>query len=275
MPVYHLEGPPTSKVSRAEAEAKLQRHPAMPKDAEYDLWDQGGRWTAAWHQAGPPPFGPPADDDEEAPGPKSEGPDDTAPESPDAEKEPKDELDEGGEESPEGEDGPPKEDKEKGEKGKGEDIKLDHEIYDLLQKIVVALGISDGGPEDSPVPGEEEAPPNPQGPPVHPPGGAGGPPPGGDKHPAPPLKQGEVPPGGTPVGAPAFSSVADDHPWKGLVGKVASFSVEEQWPTDRPVAEFEALARRVAHGTGFKVKQTQRATDEDGNPTVRALISSH
>lgn len=274
MPVYHLEGPPTSKVSRAEAEAKLQRHPAMPKDAEYDLWDQGGRWTAAWHQAGPPPFGPPADEEEEAPGPKSEGPDDTAPDPEAPEKEPKDDLDEGDEESPDGEDGPPKDDKGK-EKGKGEDVKLDHEIYDLLQKIVVALGISDGGPEDSPVPGEEEAPPiDPQGPPVHPPGGAGGPP-GGDKHPAPPLKQGEVPPGGTPMGAPAFSSVADNHPWKGLVGKVASFSVEEQWPTDRPVAEFEALARRVAHGTGFKVKQTQRATDEDGNPTVRALISSH
>lgn len=276
MPVYHLEGPSTRKVSRAEAEAKLLRHPALPREADYDLWDQGGRWVAAWHQAAP--FGQPADDDEESPGPKSEGPDDTAPEPESPDESAEGGEDAGGEDKPpvDGEEGPPKDKKDKGEK---EDVKLDHEIYDLLQKIVVALGISDGGPEDSPVPGEDIAPPAPP--------AAPGPlkPPGGDqeaiKHER-ALKPGEAPPGTTPVGAPAFASV-EKHPWKDLLSvengaikpKVASFFIEESWPEDRPVAEFETLARRVAHGTGFKIKQTKRDYDEDGNPTVKALISAH
>lgn len=277
MPIHHLEGPLTSKVSRTQAEEKLRnRTDLLPRGTEYELWEHAGQWLAAWHQSGPP-FGAPADGEEESPGPKSEGPGDTVPSPDGPEKGPEDE--EGGDEGPPSDDsegGPPKgdKDKEKGEKG---DLKLDHEIYDLLQKIVVALGIDTGGPEDSPVPGEE-TPPAPPGPPAGPPGGG----PGGPqeiKHER-ALKPGEAPPGTTPVGAPAFASV--EHPWKDLLTvedgrlkpRVANFFVEERWPTERPVAEFEAEARRVAHGTGFKVKQTTRSTDEDGNPTVKAFISS-
>lgn len=275
MPVYHIQGPPTQKISRKRAKELLEDHSAIPKDAEYDLWAQGGRWVAAWHQANP--FGEPADEEEEAPGPKSEGPDDTAPEPPDADKG----DDEGDDKPPtdDGEGGPPKGDDDKKDKGEKADLKLDHEIFDLLQKIVVALGIDTGGPEDSPVPGEEGPPAPPPAAPPHPAGPSG--PDQEVKHER-ALKPGEAPPGTTPVGAPAFASV-EKHPWKDLLKvedgqikpRVASFFVEEHWPEDRPVSEFEYEARRVAHGTGYKVKQTKRGTDEDGNPTVKALISSH
>lgn len=266
MPLFHAEGPLTSKVSRAEAEAKLKRNPNFPKEAEFELWEQGGRWLAAWHEAGPP-FGAPADTDEEAPGPKSEGPDDTAPEPPDAEGEKGPEDDP---EGPEGDEGPPKEKKDKGEKGG--DVKLDHEIFDLVQQIAVALGIAGGGPEDSPVPGDDAAPPPPA-----PPGPPHGGPEGPDqeiKHER-ALKPGEAPPGTTPVGAPAFSSVADDHPWKKVIGKTASFSVEERISGDTTMASVDAELRRLAHGTGFKVKQIVEGVDDDGHRVAKALISAY
>lgn len=153
-----------------------------PKTAEFPPTDEGGDEGGG--------------DDSPAPEPKK---DDGPP------------SDSGGEgpPSPEGEEGPPKDDKggKPESKGSTEDM-----ILHTLTQILHALqggGAPDvlGGPDalgPGGPPGGPGAPPKaPGGPP-----GAGGPPMGGKgpmKGP-PPMKPGMTPPGGTPIGAPAFAS---------------------------------------------------------------------
>lgn len=139
--------------------------------------------------------GPPKDD-----GPPSDGP-------------PSD--DGGGDDLPEGLpglDGPPGleggDDKPEG-KGNTEDA-----ILHTLTQILHALqggGAPEGmgGPDAlGPPDGGMAGPPPPKGgPPMGGPPGAGGPPPGAK--PKPPMKPGMTPPGGTPIGAPAFASTRE------------------------------------------------------------------
>src|ERR1700721_2311942 len=76
-----LPGPLTSEMTREQATAALVNHPGFDKKAKAQIEQVEGRWVAAIvKQAGPfDGGGAPADASEEAPGPKSEGPDDTAP----------------------------------------------------------------------------------------------------------------------------------------------------------------------------------------------------
>jgi hypothetical protein len=259
MAIKLATGPQVSKVSKEEAEAAFRRNPDFPKHAdEYVLEELDGHWVAAVHVADSP-FGGPADETEEAPGPKSEGPGDTAPE-------------EGGADDGEtGGDEPPKDDenKEDGKEKGGEKHEI-HALMDAVQKILVALGIPDGeAPGENAIPGEE------------PPAGPPGPPQGGP--PAPdekekglggPLKPGEVPPGQTPVGAPAFAHITP-HPWDGLIGVAATFEVEERVPDHYTAADVDSELNELARGTGFKVKQVQTHVNEHGHKVAKALISAY
>lgn len=270
-----IEGPPTKSFSRTAAEQALVRHPDFPKGASFTLSAVGQgadeRWIAAFAVESAPPFGAPADDDEESAGPKSEGPDDTAP------------ADDG----PPSPDGPPSDDggeppKDKGEKGdKGGDKALLHQLLEGLTQIGEALGVPIGL-GDSPVPGPDDplgagGPPVP--PPPHAPGppGLGGPggPPGAEKsiHER-ALKPGEVPPGGTPIGAPAFAKVSPDHPWAHIAGKVASFEVSERIG-DEPLPKIHDELQNLARTAGYKVHRFGENVDDEGYRVAFATISAH
>ena len=247
-----ISGPPTSKVSKEEAEAQLLAHKSFPKNASYALSEVEGRWIAAI-AAGP--FEPSGEEPSDGP-PK-----------PDFDSEPEEKSD-GGSDFPEEkkEDHEPKKE-DKGDKEKGGEL---GEIKELLTTLLTALGLSPEGAEDSPIPGLE-----------------GPPPPPGDHNPAVPgeqgadnkthtvheraLKPGESPPGTTPVGAPAFASVSDNHPWREVIGKKKSFVVEEPIANAR-LADVQAELSKLAEGTGYSVKQL-REGNVDGKRTARALIS--
>lgn len=282
--IIFATGPKVADLTRDAALAAAKSNPNFPKNAdEITVEELDGHWVAAVHVADNP-FGGPADQTDDGAGPKSEGPDDTKPE-------PKDDKPDDGGEGPdmgEGPDGPPK--PEDGKKG-GEGHEL-HALMDAVQKILVALGIPDTEGE-SPVPGEE------------PPGGPEGPPPGPPGaepqtvHHEKALKPGEVPPGQTPVGAPAFSSVnpivarGETHPWENLVARdkhgnvvrdkdgnlkltVATQELEERVPDHYGASDVDAELREVAYATPFKVKQTQVLTDpKTGHRIARALISAY
>lgn len=270
--IYHAKGPQTSAVSKVQAEKELRDHPQFPKTAELEVWEQDGHWLAAWHDSSwrtaefPPAKDEGGDEEEEAPSPKPEdggGSEDSGPEP-------------FGDDGGEGDEGPPKKDGEGSEK---------HEITQLLHlvtQMATALGIVPGpGAMEGPAPGAEG--PMPPGPP-------GGPPHGPHGGPAAPdqtvqhqraLKPGEAPPGTTPVGAPAFAStVADTHPWKGMIGKAASFVVEHQIPENVTLSSVDLELQRLAYNTrcselpeGFKVKQVGE-TRVEGQRVARALISA-
>lgn len=276
-------GPSVKKVSRAEAIKAIQKNPQFPKGAKVVVDEVEGHWVAAVAIAGPPfGGGGPADAEEEAPSPKSEGPDDVEP------SEDHEAPDEGGEEDGGGEKPPfGKEDGKDGEsKGKGGEEHLLVTIHDALQKILIALGIPDAeAPGASPVPGLDgpPAPPGPGGPP----GGPGGP--QEVKHER-ALKPGEVAPGGTPVGAPAFAHVHPDfrerianhpitkkfghHPWESIVGRKATFVVAERVDENLSADQMDHELQQVAHGTGYKLKQLHDGRNEQGHRVARALISA-
>ena len=280
MSIIFATGPLVSKVSRKEAKAAIEANEDFPKGAEVALEQLDGHWVAAVHTAEfpLPKGGGPADAEEEAPGPKSEKPDDA---------EPSDDPDDGGDD--EGDDGAPpfgKEDKGDGDgEDKHEEKGEEHllvSIHDALQKLMVALGIPDQEAE-GPVPGEDVAP-APPGPPGGPHGPAGPKSPDETIEHTRALKPGETPPGGTPVGAPAFASTrfpwGNDHPWEPLIGVKASFEVAEEIPNEHTFAavdqELNSLCRGPGFDTGFKVKQIA----EDHNPRTgrriaRALISAY
>lgn len=260
--VQIIAGPLTSKVSKADAEAKLTQHPQFPKEADFVLEEVEGRWVAAiapkvaegnpFGGGGEDAGGPPSPDGPPTP----EGPEGDSGESPDG----------SGDEKPEGEDKPKD---EKGEKG-GEKSEIAH-LTQLVTLLVQALGLDPSGA--NPAPGVDDphgGPPSEEGGPHEGPPGPGA----DDKthtvHER-ALKPGEAPPGSTPVGAPAFASVADDHPWKGVLGKKRTFKVEEEIG-DQTLASVHSELKQLAEGTGYRVAQLQEAR-QDGRRVARALIS--
>lgn len=276
MSIIFATGPKVTTMTREAAIEAAKTSPQFPKNAnDISVEELDGHWVAAIHVADSP-FGGPADATEDAPAPKSEGPEDTAPPEEKEETPKNDNPDDDG-----GEDNGPPHKSEGDEHGKGgENHKIDA-LFDAVQKILVALGIPDIEGEN-PVPGEElpDGPPGPEGGPP----GAGAPPAPDEVHHEKALKPGEVPPGQTPVGAPAFSSVypdnpivqrAGDHPWETLAGVLGTFEVEERVPDHYSATDVDAELREVAHGTGFKVKQAQVWTDADGHRIAKALISAY
>lgn len=274
-------------MTRQAAEKALVANPVFPAGSEYTMQELGGQWVAAIHVAGPFP---PADDSEESPAPKSEGPDDSGPSDAtppgdDAGAPPSDDgASDGG-----GEGGPPKEHGEH-EKGKGGEDHLLHQVMDALTQIGQALGVP-LGMGDSMVPGPDGGDPmgDPMGgppggpgmggPPVPPPHGHGGPPPPGHGGPdvsvhERALKPGEVPPGGTPVGAPAFASVSPDHPWAHTVGKVPHFRVAEELGEGQQIEDAEAELQSLASAGGFKVSRVQPLRGENGERVISAVIET-
>lgn len=285
--IQFLQGPLVSEFSRQAVEDGLRHHPKIAKGAAYALHTVEGRYVAAIaleSDANEGLFGGPADQSEESPGPKSIGPDDTTPD-----------LDDGSENGPdspsEAEPGPPTDgpdgdaDDGSDDGGDKKESKEEH-ILKLLDVIVKALGIDPeggAGPEGGDDLGVSPlGPGGPDGDVPPPPPGLGTPTPHGNDsneqriiHEK-ALKPGEVPPGGTPVGAPAFSHVREDHPWKRTAGVVASFSTESvigNRPLSQVYDELLVLANEV--GGGYKVKKLEEGVDNNGNRIARALISIH
>lgn len=246
--VEFIPGPPTTEMTRTAAETALQRHPLIREGASYALEQHQGHWIASIIHQAAPPFGGGGDD--EAPTPDVSKPDDLG--------------GDGGPPSDDGgdSDGPPK--KEKG----GSDALL-HQVMDALTQIGAALGVPIGV-GDSPIPGADAAPapPGPGGPPPGPPGGG----PDVKMHER-AMKPGETPPGGTPLGAPAFASVRADHPWAHLAGKVASFKVADQIG-ETPIVEVLDELTSLAKEIGYSAK-VREARDADGNRIAEGLITAH
>lgn len=285
MSIELVMGPPISGpngMSKEAATQALKRHPEFPKGADFTVQAMDDRWVAAFVVKSEfPPSG--GDQEEESPAPKSEpgGDEGAAPEPSDSGSDEK--KDDGGSDGPPSDGGDGEEHKHHdGDKGGGL-----HEIKALLDLICTSLGIDPtmalGGP-DSMVPGPDGGlggPPPPGGPAGPPPGppGAGGPPPG---HGGPPgeqkiihqraLKPGEVPPGGTPMGSPSFSSVKD-HPWANTIGKVPHFRVAEEIG-DRDIVEVENELQTIARAGGFKVARFTPFRDENNKRHVTAVIST-
>lgn len=255
--VQIITGPPVGRISKADAEAQLLKHPEFPKGAGYELEAVEGRWIAAiasvaeatTKRSAPPAFaeggdtaGPPSDDAIPEGPPSEDGP-------------PKDE----GEEGPKDDEGKKDGDEPKGEKGELQ------QLVHMLTTLMDALGLSPQGPEDSPIPGPDGDVP-PPGPPALPDE------PGGDNkthtvHER-ALKPGEAPPGTTPVGAPSFAST---HPWADVLNKKRSFTVQDEIG-DQSINEVAQELARLANGTGYEVKQL-RADQVDGKRVARAIIA--
>jgi hypothetical protein len=260
-----VPGPSSTRLTKEAAAEGLVKMPGFPKGASYTLKDVDGRWFAAvvvpkelTKESAPfppggdgPPSGPPTGGPDEESGPPSEdGP-------------PTDE----GEDKPKGDDdksseGAPKED------GK---LSLEHQLAnltDMLTKITDALGLS--SPADGMVPGPDDgAVPPPDGPPGLGGGEDGVPKPGegpdGKTHTVHErsLKPNEAPPGTTPVGAPAFGSVQEDHPWKAAIeAGVKEFEVESAIG-DQPIATVAHELKTLAAPYGYVV--TDLAPSGGGN----------
>lgn len=215
-----IVGPSVTKTSQVDALLQLQATIARqdPGTIVESFDEKDGHWVASIvepprrtlkpRQAGPPPF---ADDgeNESAEKPPFGGGDESEGDGP-----PSDDS---------GEDGPPKDGDEK-KPGKGEELV---QILDIVKAIAEAAGI--------PIPGElgpaGDEPPllDEPGPPKA--GPLDGPGPGGPKGPVEkPLKPGDIPPGVTPPGSPAFASYNGKNypdPFPGDIGQKRSFTVEE------------------------------------------------
>ena len=165
-------------------------------------------------------------------------------------------LDDTPEETPE----KPKDEKEDKDKDKSIEDKVEH-LTDLLTKVVDALGLG-----DKPEKPAEDAPPSPDSP-------------EDDAHHKDhliherALKPGEAPPGTTPVGAPAFSNVREDHPWKNVAGQAATFTVEDE-VGNTPLSEVQGELKALASEIGYTVKQV-RHSEDNGTYKVAALISKY
>lgn len=284
--VEFIPGPPVNEYSREAAEAALRRHSKVASGAPYAIEEVKGTWVAAIiHEAEFPPAG--GDEEESSPAPKSEpGGDEGASAGP-----PEPDGDESG--PPSGDEGGSEGDSEGGEKKKDGKGGKEEEILALLQAVVQALGIPvdagdglGGGDELGGMPGEDPlgagGPPDAGGPPGAggPPPGAGGPPPGGhggsEQHiiHERSLKPGEVPPGGTPVGAPAFSHVRPDHPWAEYANRMASFHVSTELG-DAKVADVEPELHALASEIGYRVARLGEARNEFGQRVAAAVVTKH
>lgn len=258
--IEFVTGPLTSDFDREAAEKGLQRHAAIAQGAPYALDQVEGRWVAAIVHADSP-LGGPADQDEEVPGPKSEGPDDTI-DLPD-----EDGPDEGPDEVPD--EGPEEDDKHEHDEHKehGESA-----VLNVLKQIAEALGISinpAGGEEAPPMDAPLPPPPGPPAPPA--PSGKA------DQHifHEKALKPGEVPPGATPSGAPAFSHVIrPDHPWAHLAGSVSSFTVQSEIG-NRALTEVNNELQALASEIGYNVLSMTPGQTPSGRRTASAVISLH
>ena len=249
-----VRGPSSTRLTKEAAASELEKLPGFPEGATYDIEDIDGRWVAAVvvpKVAAPFPPGASDGDSDSAGGPPSpDGPPSAEEDSSssDEDKEPKAEKKEEGEPSSEG---APK------EEGK---LSIEHQLAnltDMLTKITDALGLST--PADGPVPGADEGPP-------------GGPNADEGLPPSPhndndsvdqqgkqhvvherSLKPGEAPPGTTPVGAPAFASVSDEHPWKDAIeSSVKEFEVESPIG-DAPLSTVAAELKSLAEPYGYQV----------------------
>lgn len=253
-----IQGPPTSKISKEAAATALENHREFVAGSEYTIDEIDGRWVAAVKFAEFPPPNHDVPDDADSGGPP-EPPADDADDTP----EPKDDK-------PEGDDG----DKPKGDdKGKGGLEAQVHQLTEMLTKIVDALGL--GGPDA--MPGDDLGP---DGSPM-PPGGPAGPdgPEGlgsdGKQHIVheKALKPGEAGPGQTQIGAPAFASVREDHPWKDMPKEAASFRVEGKLDgksESEVLSELQSLASEI----NYNVKQFQPYVGNDGTARVAAIIAN-
>lgn len=236
------------KLSKAEAADSLNRQ--FEGSEILDLRRRGDKWVATLLIPKTAEF-PPSKDDGDSDGP---------PEKKDSEG-----SSEGGES-----DGPPKADKppspggdEAGAPGSPHGGGLDHavaELTSLVHAIAESMGILPPpgvpGMDDPMGGGGPGGPPPPGGPPIGPEGG-GGPPGGpGDKqeivHKT-KLKPGEAAPGVTPIGAPAFSHVAQ-------LQRMSSFDAFDDTPGKSiKTAKDELEAIYGPHG--FKVRQIKRVED--------------
>lgn len=220
-----IQGPLVNDVSREDAEARLKTHPNFPKNASVAIDAVEGRWVAAYTVVAEFP---PSEDSADPTAP--EAPEDSKPEGPP-------EGDSGDDSGDSGEKKPSKEKGEHGELG---------QIKEMLTTLLTALGL--GAPADGMVPGMDDPMGAPPGAPPGPP--AGGPPDKNHIVHERALKPGEAPPGTTPVGAPSFASVSENHPWYHQI--VAG---SKEWELEEPLdngttmsviaSELRALAEPV------------------------------
>jgi hypothetical protein len=88
------------------------------------------------------------------------------------------------------------------------------------------------------------------------------------------MKPGETPPGGTPLGAPAFASVKEQHPWGHMIDKQAAFTVRETLGSSEPITQVHDELQALAKSGGFKVARFSPFHDEQGGRHVEAVIQS-
>jgi hypothetical protein len=183
-------------MDQREALTALQTHPSFkPGSIVASIRRRKNQWVAEVLEPKTAEFPPPKDD----------GGDEGADEAPEPKKDDGPPSEDGGE-GPSGDDGPPSD--EGGDKPESKGSTEDAILHTLTQILHALQG--GGAPEG--MGGPDALGPDLGGPPGPPPpkgGGPGGPPPPGGKAPKgpPPMKPGMTPPGGTPVGAPAFASV--------------------------------------------------------------------
>jgi hypothetical protein len=230
-------------LSETEARESLQSSPKYAGAEVLGLEKQNGKWVATIlvpKTAGPPPFPPKGEDNEESK-PETEDSEDSGPPE-DAAPEPfKDE----GPDADEGE-GPPKGEKPKGEKGELAELLT---LVPLIHQIAEKLGIG-GAPE---IPGAGDGPmPGPDGPPPPGPPAPAKPPGAGGK-----LKPGELPnkPGVVPIGAPAFASTNGSGDLD--LGRVGSFDAFDDTP-GKTVKQAHAELDALYGPHGFRVRQIKR-----------------
>ncbi|MDB5280909.1 MAG: hypothetical protein JWR61_5864 [Ferruginibacter sp.] len=215
-------------MSRESAQASLER---QFEDAEIlDLKRRGDKWVATLLEPKKAEF-PPKDDPDEDPAPFKEEESDDSSDAP---------SDDGPPSGDEEGSGPPKKDEKGGEKAEL------GAVLDLITQIADKLGIVPGG--DPMAPGAEDPMGAPPGPPMPagPPGGAGS-----EILHRTKLKPGETPPGGTPVGAPAFASVQAN------LARLASFDAFDDTP-GKSIKQAHAELTALYGPHGFQVRQIKR-----------------
>jgi hypothetical protein len=244
-------------LTQDEALRSLQSHPDFKAGTKIDDFQKSGsRFVATLLEPKEAEFPPKKKDDEEdesdsplekaVEGELKEGPPSDSGDSDDSDSDSDSDSSDSGPPSDAENGGPPK---KPGDEKPNEGVELG-EILNLLHKITDALGLDK--PEDSLMGGPEGGPP-PPGPKGGPPPGAGGPPGAGPAgpgkvRPRPALRPGMAPPGTTPVGAPAFSSVQE------MSKHIPSFTAT----TDEPLSVKEAKEDLEATYDPYKVKQIRR-----------------
>jgi hypothetical protein len=242
--IKKVPGPKVASVKQEDALEQLQNHPQFPKGAQLrSIKDYNGQWVAELKV--PKVAAPPAFLDDEPPAAEDDTPFD----------EPKDES-----KDDESDD---KSDDDKGDKGdKGDKVTLDS-IMDLVKQIAATVGVPTDDSTDDLADELDDLVLDDL--------------PELDGLPEPP-KDTSTPPSKlepTPIGAPAFAStsVPADHPWKDVIGKVATFTVNET--TDATIVEAKRSLDELGQPFGYKAKQMVESQDDDGNRVLRALISRY